>query len=174
MGGTKYRHQPMQVEIRKPGFKNVSIRMIKLYQNQDDGITKKLIQDRQLNLCKFAFWLCELQNGDYVRVSQISYSQIIREPSTNDKVGEENAELTDDENESFESIGDLRITQKDVDTLNGLNWLNDEVGHHFLNDTSKIKMSKTQVTLIELFSKNEISVTERGSSSSSVEPNQNG
>ncbi|CAF0982746.1 unnamed protein product [Rotaria sordida] len=167
MGGTKYRHQPMQVEvlttasednmylgievltynnqphlskIRKPGFKNVSIRMIKLYQNQDDGITKKLIQDRQLNLCKFAFWLCELQNGDYVRVSQISYSQIIREPSTNDKVGEENAELTDDENESFESIGDLRITQKDVDTLNGLNWLNDEVGHHFLNDTSKIKV----------------------------------
>ncbi|CAF0863461.1 unnamed protein product [Rotaria sordida] len=161
MGGTKYRHQPMQVEIRKPGFKNVSIRMIKLYQNQDDGITKKLIQDRQLNLCKFAFWLCELQNGDYVRVSQISYSQIIREPSTNDKVGEENAELTDDENESFESIGDLRITQKDVETLNGLNWLNDE-------------MSKTQVTSIELFSKNEISVTERGSSSSSVEPNQNG
>jgi len=32
-----------------------------------------------------------------------------------------------DENESFGSIGDQPITRKDIRTLRGLTWLNDEV-----------------------------------------------
>ena len=33
-----------------------------------------------------------------------------------------------DDNESFGSLGDQPITRRDVRTLRGLTWLNDEVG----------------------------------------------
>ncbi len=35
--------------------------------------------------------------------------------------------IVGDENESFGSIGDQPITRKDIRTLRGLTWLNDEV-----------------------------------------------
>jgi Ulp1 family protease len=40
-----------------------------------------------------------------------------------------------DENESFGSIGDQPITRKDIRTLRGLTWLNDEVRQWIFNIT---------------------------------------
>ncbi len=40
-----------------------------------------------------------------------------------------------DENESFGSIGDQPITRKDIRTLRGLTWLNDEVRQCIFNIT---------------------------------------
>ncbi len=45
--------------------------------------------------------------------------------------------IVGDENESFGSIGDQPITRKDIRTLRGLTWLNDEVSSMILNIQTK-------------------------------------
>jgi len=53
--------------------------MVRLYQNEDDGITKELIREKALYLSKLAFWLCKFENNDYVAISQKTLSNIIQE-----------------------------------------------------------------------------------------------
>ena len=55
----------------------VRIHMFNLYQNQT--ITKEIIEAKQLDLCRLAFWLCICENGRYIPISSTSYSCIIRE-----------------------------------------------------------------------------------------------
>lgn len=49
-----------------------------------------------------------------------------------------------DENESFGSIGDQPITRKDIRTLRGLTWLNDEVNKRIFQET---KMNENRTHL---------------------------
>ncbi|CAF0993332.1 unnamed protein product [Rotaria sordida] len=52
--------------------------------------------------------------------------------STEDELALVQTILAGDENESFGSIGDQPITRKDIRTLRGLTWLNDEVVNFYL------------------------------------------
>ncbi|CAF3439891.1 unnamed protein product [Rotaria sp. Silwood1] len=61
-------------------LKEVRIHMFNLYQNQT--ITKEIIETRRLDLCKLAFWLCYLDNGHFISISQPSFSCVIREKKT--------------------------------------------------------------------------------------------
>lgn len=51
--------------------------MFNLYQNQT--ITKDVIEAKQLHVCRLAFWLCILDNNQYIPISQRSFTSIIRE-----------------------------------------------------------------------------------------------
>jgi hypothetical protein len=51
--------------------------MINLYQT--GGITKQIIQDKDLKKCQLTFSFCILDNGKYKRVSPIYYSGIIED-----------------------------------------------------------------------------------------------
>jgi len=53
--------------------------MVRLYQNEDDGITKELIRRKKLYLSKLAFWICKSENNDYVAISPKEVSNIIQE-----------------------------------------------------------------------------------------------
>ena len=58
-------------------LRSVYIHMFNLY--QAGSITKAVINDQQLHLCKLAFWFCILENQTYRRVSPISTSNTITE-----------------------------------------------------------------------------------------------
>lgn len=58
-------------------YYRVRIHMFNLYQNQI--ITKEIIEAKQLDLCRLAFWLCICENECYIPISSASYSCIIRE-----------------------------------------------------------------------------------------------
>ncbi len=51
--------------------------MFNLYQSQ--LITKEMITDKQLNLCKLHFWLCVRVNDKFTPVSRSTFSSIIEE-----------------------------------------------------------------------------------------------
>jgi hypothetical protein len=55
----------------------VRVHMFNLYQNQI--ITKEIIEAKQLQLCRLAFWFCLFDNKHYIPISQRSLSPIIRE-----------------------------------------------------------------------------------------------
>ncbi|CAF0963350.1 unnamed protein product [Adineta steineri] len=129
-------------KVDKPGSLDISIRMVKLYQSEDNGINKNLIRKKKLYLSKLAFWMCKLENGGYVDISATTLSNTIQEPSTDNKIDEKNGESVtnekqlhesiSDERESFESNTDQFIIQKNIHTLNGSNWLNDEIINFYL------------------------------------------
>ncbi|CAF1362599.1 unnamed protein product [Adineta steineri] len=129
-------------KVDKPGSLDISIRMVKLYQSEDNGINKDLIRRKKLYLSKLAFWICKLENGDYVDISATTLSNTIQELSTKNETDEKNGESVtnekqlpesiSDERESFESNTDQFIIQKNIHTLNGSNWLNDEIINFYL------------------------------------------
>jgi hypothetical protein len=51
--------------------------MINFYQRR--GITKERIKNEDLKKCRLAFWYCILENGEFKRVSPVSYSDQIED-----------------------------------------------------------------------------------------------
>lgn len=51
--------------------------MFNLYQSQN--ITKEVIGAKKLDLCQLEFWLCAFENGEFVRISESSFSAVIHE-----------------------------------------------------------------------------------------------
>jgi hypothetical protein len=51
--------------------------MINLYQRHD--IKRSMVRNHDLKNCKLAFWFCTLENGVYIPVSPVYYSDPIKD-----------------------------------------------------------------------------------------------